>query len=558
MAKLILGPLLRYVSETEATVWVETDGSCDVSVSSSDGGGFEAREETFEVQEHHYALVCIDGLDPGATYEYEVSIDGERCWPLPDSDFPPSVIRTLHPERPIDMVFGSCRVALPHEPPYNLSKDEDPDGREYDALYAKACQMADTPTEEWPQLMLMLGDQVYVDEGSPKTREYIRSTRGTAEDPGEQVMNFEEYTRLYWETWGDPAIRWLLSTVSTSMVIDDHDMSDDWNISLAWVNEMRSKPWWKERIVGGLSSYWVYQWLGNLSPRDLADNDVYQAIRGEDDASPVLREFAARADQEVESARWSYCRDLGNSRLLVLDSRSGRVLEEGRRSIFDDEEWDWITDHATGDFDHLIIGTSDPYLLAPGLHYVEAWSEAAGHGAWGRLGRRLAESARRTLDLDHWGAFRMSFDRLTNLLEEVGSGKRGDPPASVVVLSGDVHHAYLADIAFRKGRGVKSAVYQATTSPFRNPLNSHERAVIRFGLSQAGTAIGRALARSAGAPDPGIRWRFCEGPFFDNQAATLILDGRSSTMRLEKTIADEATSGREIPKLETVFERPLA
>ena len=30
MAKLILGPLLRYVSETEATVWVETDGSCDV------------------------------------------------------------------------------------------------------------------------------------------------------------------------------------------------------------------------------------------------------------------------------------------------------------------------------------------------------------------------------------------------------------------------------------------------------------------------------------------------------------------------------------------------
>jgi hypothetical protein len=557
MAKLILGPVLRYVSETEATVWVETDGSCDVEVRGT-VGEFSASEETFEVQEHHYALVCIAGLDPGETYEYEVAIDGERCWPLPESEFPPSVIRTLHPDRPIEMVFGSCRVALPHEPPYNLSKDEDSEGREYDALYAKAHQMAQQPPEEWPHLMLMLGDQVYVDEGSPKTREYIRATRGTADEPGEQVMNYEEYTRLYWESWGDPAIRWLLSTVSNSMVIDDHDMSDDWNISLEWVNEMRSKPWWKERIVGGLSSYWVYQWLGNLSPRELADNDVYKAVRSEDDASPILREFAARADQEVESARWSFCRDLGGARLLVLDSRAGRVLEEGRRSIFDDDEWGWITEHATGDFDHLIIGTSDPYLLAPGLHYVEAWSEEIGNGAWGRLGRRLAESARRTLDLDHWGAFRMSFERLTKLLEEVGSGERGKPPASIVVLSGDVHHAYLADVAFRNGSNVESAVYQATTSPFRNPLDSNERAVIRFGVSKAGTALGRALAKSAGAPDPEIRWRFCEGPYFDNQAGTIVIDGRSSTMLLEKTVADEAHADRARPRLDTVFERDLA
>ena len=550
MAELILGPMLRYVSETEATVWVETDGSCEVEV-------LGATEETFEVQEHHYALVCIADLEPGETYEYEVKIDGERCWPLPDSDFPPSVIRTLHSERPIEMVFGSCRVALPHEPPYNLSKDDDDEGREYDALYAKALQMREQPPERWPHLILMLGDQVYVDEGSPHARDYIGQTRGTDGEPGLQVMNFEEYTRLYWESWGDPTIRWLLSTVSTSMVIDDHDMSDDWNISQSWVDEQRRKPWWKERIVGGLTSYWVYQWLGNLSPSELAENDVYQAARSEDDASPILRDFAARADQEVESARWSYCRDLGSTRLLVLDSRAGRVLEDDCRSIFDDDEWDWITDHATGDFDHLLIGTSVPYLLAPGLHYIEAWSEAAGNGAWGRAGVSLAEKARRGLDLDHWGAFRLSFDRLTKLLEEVGSGQRGKPPASIVVLSGDVHHAYLADIAFARGTGVESSVYQATCSPFRNPLDERERNVIRFGVSPAGRLMGRALARSAGAPDPDIRWRFCEGPYFDNQAATLLFDGRDATMRLEKTEPDEADSDRDRPRLETVFERKL-
>src|SRR5215218_7447057 len=30
MSKLVLGPLLRYVGETDATVWVETDQPCEV------------------------------------------------------------------------------------------------------------------------------------------------------------------------------------------------------------------------------------------------------------------------------------------------------------------------------------------------------------------------------------------------------------------------------------------------------------------------------------------------------------------------------------------------
>ncbi len=30
MAHLQLGPMLRYVSETEATLWVETDHACEV------------------------------------------------------------------------------------------------------------------------------------------------------------------------------------------------------------------------------------------------------------------------------------------------------------------------------------------------------------------------------------------------------------------------------------------------------------------------------------------------------------------------------------------------
>ena len=87
---LVLGPLLRYVGENEATIWVETDRACEVEVL-----GHQAR--TFEVSGHHYALVVVGGLRPGTEHEYQVALDGAVRWPEPDSDFPPSVLRTPDP-----------------------------------------------------------------------------------------------------------------------------------------------------------------------------------------------------------------------------------------------------------------------------------------------------------------------------------------------------------------------------------------------------------------------------------------------------------------------------
>jgi PhoD-like phosphatase len=548
MAELILGPVLRYVSDTEAIVWVETDEPCEVEV-------LDHRARTFGVEGHHYALVCVDGLEPGRSYDYEVSLDGERQWPLPNSEFPPSIIRTVDPEGRVDLIFGSCRVALPHHPPFTLPKEEDERGRGLDALHTLALSMLESQPDRWPELVLLLGDQVYADEVSPQALEFIRSRRDTTRPPGEEVADFEEYARLYRESWGDQVIRWLFSTVSIAMVIDDHDMHDDWNISRSWVEEMRREPWWQERAVSGLVSYWIYQFIGNLSPRELEESELYRRVRELDDAGPVLREFAAKDDREREGKRWSYYRDLGSTRLIVMDSRTGRVLEEGRRSIFDEDEWDWIQDKARGDFDHLLIGTSDPYLLAPGLHYLEAWNEAVCNGVWGEAAARIGERIRRGLDCDHWGAFQRSFTRLTALLEEIGSGERGRPPASICILSGDVHHAYLAEVAFRRDAKVSSAVYQAVCSPYRKALDAHERLAMKIGHSRPTEALVRTLAHAAGVEDPDIRWRFASGPYFDNQLATLSLEGREATLTLSKTVHDpEAVA----PRLETAFERRIA
>jgi hypothetical protein len=556
MPKLILGPLLRYTGARDATVWVETDLECEVEALV---GGASYRSRTFEVEGHHYALVRITGLEPGSSYEYSVALDGEKVWPEANNLFPPPVIRTIAPNDKLTLVFGSCRVSAPHKPPYTLKRGfvRKLGYYERDALYALAYKMCREPKESWPDALLLLGDQIYADEVSKGTREFIRSRRDPSKPPGEEVADFEEYTHLYWDAWKDPAIRWLLSTVPSAMIFDDHDVNDDWNTSEAWLKRMRSKPWWDERIVGAFMSYWIYQHLGNLSPQELDEDELFNRVQKTHNATRILREFAYRADREVERYRWSFHRDFGKVRLIIIDSRAGRVLEEEHRSMLDAAEWAWVEDKATGDFDHLLLGTSLPFILGPGLHYLEAWNEAICQGAWGKPAAWLGELIRQVLDLEHWSAFRDSFNDLVDLLRSVDAGERssGSPPASIVVLSGDVHHGYLAQIQFKEGGGTKSSVYQAVSSPSRNPLGLPERLALLSGWTKPGELVGKILIRLAGVEEPNARWRLMhEKPWFDNHISTLELRGREALLKAEKTTPEDAGE----PRLYMLLERRLA
>jgi hypothetical protein len=159
------------------------------------------------------------------------------------------------------------------------------------------------------------------------------------------------------------------------------------------------------------------------------------------------------------------------------------------------------------------------------------------------------------VDLEHWAAFEASFHEFAALIRAIATGERGLPPASIVFLSGDVHHAYLAEAAFPREAAVESAVYQAVCSPMRNPLDSTERRLMRFGWRRTSEVIGRGLARAARVRPPALRWRTTHPePWFDNQIATLDIRGRTATLTLEKTVAGDAAS----PELETVYERRLA
>jgi hypothetical protein len=523
VTELVLGPMLRYAGTESATFWVETTASCEVEIL-----GHSAR--TFAVEGHHYALLLVDDLEPGTVTPYEVRLDGMNVWP-PDDGRPRPVVRTRANQRRSRLVFGSCRVGDPE--PTELAADWPDDVREIgiDALwtYAKQLQRGE---RDWPDAVLLLGDQVYADEVSPATLDFIRSTRGIEQAPGEQIADFEEYTRLYRESWSDPDIRWLLSTVPTTMIFDDHDVHDDWNISWRWVQEMRERPWWEARITGAFMSYWIYQHLGNLSPPELAEEEMLKLVRGDDDAGLRLRQAAHKWDRESAASRWAYYRDFGDTRLLVLDSRAARVLVDGKREMVDDEEWDWIVDHSVGAFDHLIIASTLPVFMPRGIHHLQAWNEALCAGRWGRMVADLSERLRRAVDLEHWSAFNKSFERLCDWLRRIGTGAGNLPaPASILILGGDVHCAYVSEVDLRT-RDRACRVFQIVCSPFRNPLSPKERRIIRATSSRVSGLVFYALARLAGVGAPSARWNRLRAETFDNSIGELVLDERSATVTI--------------------------
>ncbi|UXY27304.1 alkaline phosphatase D family protein [Streptomyces sp. HUAS TT20] len=540
MAGLLLGPLLRYADGSSATVWVEASRPCRAEVRCADGAGGTAH--TFQVAGHHYALVPVTGLTPGTSPSYEVLLEGTRVWPLPDSRFPPSVIRTPAEGDPVRVVFGSCRWAAPP------ADGKDPAGP--DALDALAARTAADPGGERPDVLLLLGDQVYADEVSPATRRWLAARRDPGDPPGDEVADYEEYTRLYYESWLDPEVRWLLSTVPSCMIFDDHDVIDDWNTSASWLADMRATAWWQERLLSGLMSYWVYQHLGNLPPGELAADPLYAAVREAPDGTDVLRAFAAAADADPASVRWSYRRDFGRVRLLMVDTRAARVLDEDSRAMLDPGEAAWLREQALGDpgsYDHLLVGTSLPWLLPHLVHDAETWNAALCRGDRGARWVRFGEDLRRRADLEHWAAFPASFTALTELFAEAGSGPGA--PATVCVLSGDVHHAYVAEPSWPTG-GPGARVLQLTCSPVHNAVPLSLRLGFRFGWSAAARLLGRRLARHGGCPAPAVDWRRTGGPWFGNQLMSLTLQGRSARLRLERARRDGS--------LKTVEESSLA
>ena len=219
--------------------------------------------------------------------------------------------------------------------------------------------------------------------------------------------------------------------------------------------------------------------------------------------------------------------------------------------MIDDEEWDWIVEHSTGAFDHLVIASTLPVFLPTGLHHLQAWNEALCALRWGRLVANLSERLRRAVDLEHWAAFNRSFEQLCDWLRTLTQGTDGArPPASILLLGGDVHRSSVSEVDL--GLDGSCRVHQLVCSPFRNPLSAKERRIVQATGSRVASRIFRLLGRLAGVKPPSANWRPLRAGTFDNSLGELFLEARSASATYRRSPKE----GEDPERL--VADRPLA
>ena len=188
------------------------------------------------------------------------------------------------------------------------------------------------------------------------------------------------------------------------------------------------------------------------------------------------------------------------------------------------------------------------------MHYLEAWNEAVADGAWGALASAAAERLRQGLDLEHWAAFGDSLRALERLLGEIAAGERGAAPGASCCSPATCTTPTSPGAAHRRAARVAGARLPGRLLSSARSAGLDEKRAIKLAMTGGAELVGHGLARAAGVQEESLTWEIVEGPWFDDQLATLHLDGRRCTFRLEKALG----GGAVLPTLQQVALRPLA
>ncbi len=157
------GPMLGYTDMFETMLWVQTRQAATVQIEYWPVDNPEERHRTDPVRtEKHTAFTAhllADEVQPGKTYEYAVVVDGNTLQLPYETRFQTQPLWQWRTDPPtVRMALGSCSYV--NEPEY------DRPGKPYGGDY----QIFDAISRQRPNLMLWLGDNVYLREPDWFTR----------------------------------------------------------------------------------------------------------------------------------------------------------------------------------------------------------------------------------------------------------------------------------------------------------------------------------------------------------------------------------------------------
>ena len=473
------------------------------------------------------------GWSPGAANAVQgVRSTSAQVWPPPESPYPPRVIWTRpadDADQPVSLIFGSCREATPHATGRRL-----PPGRAGRVRPAADGRPAATPS--WPDLIVLLGDQVYADKPIAEGQAVpAAAPRGRARDaPGGRggVVRrvHEAVPGVVARPGGALAVRHRAERDDLRRPRDHRRLE---HLGVLAADVPRSSP-------GGASgSQRPGLVLGLPAPG--------QPAPGRGGRRPAVPEDHRRRGRHRRCCTTSGglggpSRDIdGEHRPAVPvelrprpgphpPGHAGQPLQPGARPRAPGDAA--ARRSGTGSSTRRTATTTTWWSArrCPGCCRRPSTTSRPGTNGWPtRAGPRraaLAERIRRAVDLEHWAAFHRSFDALAELFRRLGAGGRAVRPATAVrrrrrrTRHRPRSACSPATCTTRTSPGPTSPdardhpVHQLTCSPIHNQVPAVDAAADAVRLVPPGRA---GAAAGAGPVPPGcdrpvLRWRRLAGP----------------------------------------------
>lgn len=245
---------------------------------------------------------------------------------------------------------------------------------------------------------------------------------------------------------GLPQIQRVLASIPSYMIFDDHDITDDWNLSRDWEETAYGHPLSKRILGNALIAYFLCQAWGNApesfpEPLIKAVQALFRTGKG------ALHDLLI--DQLLKMEGWSYSLAT-QPKIVVLDTRTQRWRSETRAQD-PSGLMDW---EALSTLQQEIIHEKAVILVSPapifGVKLIEVVQRIF---TW--FGGSLM------VDAENWMAHPGSANVILNIF------RHRRTPHNFTILSGDVHYSFVYDVRLRHHEQTPH-IWQITASGTKN------------------------------------------------------------------------------------------
>ncbi|WP_226457284.1 alkaline phosphatase D family protein [Pseudomonas sp. AF03-9] len=249
---------------------------------------------------------------------------------------------------------------------------------------------------------------------------------------------------------GLPGVARVFAHLSTLMIFDDHDITDDWNLSAQWEETAYGHPFSKRIIGNALLAYLLCQGWGN-QPQvfgDLLSQTQTLTAHALDNCLD-----ATKQDELLETLltfqHWHYVLPTTPA-LVVLDTRTRRW-----RSEFTLKQPSGLLDwEALSELQQALLDHPSAIIVSPapifGVKLIETVQKVFSWCGYPLL-----------VDAENWMAHRGAAQVILNIF------RHSRTPGNYVILSGDVHYSFVYEVLIRH-RNAGPKIWQITSSGIKN------------------------------------------------------------------------------------------